>query len=150
MMYLMSIRPKYANQILDGVKRFELRRYFGIKPSTGDRVIVYASGHVQAIMGEFTVGKVIKGKPSKLYDILSKIPDSGISDEHWDYIRDAEEALAIEVVNPMKYDVKVKLSELRMIIPDFTPPYSFRVLEEGEPLYTLIIAKLEKFIKKRS
>jgi len=147
LMFIMSIKPRFANQVLDGIKRFELRRYIGIIPKPGDKIVIYASGHVQALIGEFTVGRVYKEKPSKLYSILKSIPNSGITKDHLKYICGSDEALAIEVLNPIRYPLKIKLNDLRMIIPDFKPPYSFQVLEEGDPLYQLVVLKLKEYSK---
>lgn len=56
---LMSIRPGYAEKILAGLKQYELRKRFGIR--TGDRIILYASTPIKAVVGEFRAGVVIAG-----------------------------------------------------------------------------------------
>ena len=50
--YLMSIKPLFAEQILSGQKRYELRRRAG-EISAGSLVVLYASNPVKAIVGEF-------------------------------------------------------------------------------------------------
>lgn len=141
-MYLMSIKPKFAYRIFSGIKKFELRRWFGLRLEPYSLVFVYASGRIQALIGEFRAGRVYYGPPSRIIDIIDSIPSSGIYREDKSYIIGSEKALAIEVLNPKLYKVSIKLDELRLIIPGFKPPLSFRELSPYEPLYRLVIKKL--------
>ena len=59
MVFLLSIKPKYGYAILDGKKKFELRKCIGKPINTGDLVVMYFSTPVKAIMGYFIAGKVI-------------------------------------------------------------------------------------------
>ena len=145
--YLMSIRPKYAYRIFAGIKKFELRKWFGLKPEPGSTIIVYASGSVRAIIGEFTVGKVIFGDSNAVWRKLNEFAQTGLGRDDYSYISGSRAAMALEVVNPKLYDYPITLNELRRIFPGFMPPLSFRVLELDEPLYRLLIEKARKSIK---
>lgn len=149
-MYLMSIRPKYAYRIFTGIKKFELRKWFGVIPEKRSIIIVYASGSVRAIIGEFTVGNIIIGKPSEVWDKLSRYESIGVGNEDYQYIRGSKTAMALEVVDPVLYVKPITLEELRSIIPGFMPPFSFRRLSPDEPLYELIIKKARKLVKQVS
>jgi len=140
-MYLASIRPKYAYRIFTGMKKYELRRYFGLKPSKGSIMVVYASGSVKAILGEFIVGEVLFGKPSEIWDMLMDIKDAGVGLDDYSYIKGSRYALAIEIDRTITYKKPITLDTIRNIIPDFNPPMSFRILRSDEPLYELIIRK---------
>ncbi len=139
--YLMSIRPKYAYRIFTGIKRFELRKWFGIVPARGSIIIVYSSGSVKAIIGEFRVGRVFLGAPSEVWDFLTQQPNTGVGRDDYSYIHGSRKAMAIEVVDPKLYSKPIKLAELRSIIPGFMPPLSFRRIDPFEPLYQVIIRK---------
>ena len=65
--YLMSIKPKFAFEIFSGKKKYELRRWIGVPVSSGSIIVVYVSGSVRAIMGEFKVGRVIEGDAKYLW-----------------------------------------------------------------------------------
>jgi len=143
-MYLISIRPVYAYQIFRATKRFELRRNVIGRIPEGSVMIVYASGNVRAIIGEFTVGKVIEGTAEQVWRKVLSEKNHGIRGDAWHYIRGAQKAMALEVVNPVLYPRKVTLEEIRRIIPGWNPPLSYKVLREGEPLYELIIRKLRR------
>lgn len=137
----MSIKPKFAYQIFTGKKRFELRRYIGVDIEEGSKVILYVSGNVRAIMGEFTVGQVIKGSSLYVWNRALKYRDAGLDEDDWPYIRGSKIALAIEVREPKMYRRPISLSEIRKIIPNFMPPLSYRVLHVNEPLH-MVIEKL--------
>ena len=61
---LLSIRPKYADQIFQHTKTVELRRVRPKRLENGDLVLIYVSSPVQALMGAFKVDKIIE-KPLK-------------------------------------------------------------------------------------
>ncbi len=147
--YLISIRPKFAYQIFARQKKFELRRWIGIPIEPGSTIVVYVSGNVKAIVGEFKVGKVIVGPPRKVWDEVMKYPKPGIDEDDWPYIAGSKKAMAIEVLDPIIFVRPVKLEELRNIIPGFMPPLSYRVLYEGEPLSRMLIDYLRRQTKPR-
>jgi predicted transcriptional regulator len=140
--YLISIRPVYAFQIFRGVKKFELRRGVAGNIPEGAVMVVYASGNVRAIIGEFRVGRVIRGTAEHVWQHVTSTKDSGIGSDAWRYIRGADRAMALEVQEPTMYPRRVTLEEIRRIIPGWNPPLSYKQLREGEPLYELIIRKL--------
>lgn len=142
--YLMSIKPKFAYQIFTGVKKFELRRSIGLDIEPGSRVVLYVSGKVKAILGEFTVGRVIEGTAEYVWKTIRQYGDVGIDSDDWPYIKGAKKAIAIEVLNPVMYDRPIKLDEIKRVIPGFMPPLSYRILYEGEPLYELLLKKIVK------
>ncbi len=140
-MYLASIRPKYVYRIFTGVKKFELRKWIGIRPPRGSVVVVYASGSVRAIVGEFRVGRVFFARPNDIWNVLMTMDKPGVGVEDYQYIRGARYAIAIEIINPILYVKPIPLNDIRSIIPGFMPPMSIRELDVNEPLYELIIRK---------
>jgi predicted transcriptional regulator len=143
--YLMSIRPKYARAIFSGVKKFELRKLSGTPPvSEGSIIVVYVSGNVKSIVGEFEAGRVYKASPEVIWSIASG-PEKGIGEDAWDYIKGARKAMAIEVRNPRLYPRPITLEEVRRIIPGWMPPMSYRQIEEGDPILELIIKPVRKY-----
>jgi predicted transcriptional regulator len=141
-MYLMSIRPKFALQIFRGEKRFELRRLRGRPISPGSLIIVYVSGNIRSIMGEFRVGRVIVGNPRRVWREAAGTPGAGLDEDDWPYIKGSKAAMALEVVDARTYPRPISLEELRSIFPGWNPPMSFRPIGEGDPLVELLIKKL--------
>lgn len=146
--YLFSIKPIYAYRIFTGVKKYELRRYVGFEIEHGDEIILYVSGRVKSIMGEFTAGRVIKGAPEEVWKKLSRIPNTGVGEGDYKYIKGSRQAMAIEVLNPLVYPSPVELNTLRRILPDFNPPLSMRMLDENDPLIELIVKRVRRLAEK--
>ena len=138
----MSIRPQYSQAIFKGLKKYELRKLSGSKPIIeGSIIIVYSSGKVKKIIGEFRAGRVIIDTPERLWPIISR-PGTGIGRDAYLYIRGARRAMAIEVENPILYQRPVSLEEIRRIIPGWMPPFSYKRIGPGDRLYELIIRRL--------
>ncbi|ABM80261.1 universally conserved protein [Hyperthermus butylicus DSM 5456] len=142
--YLISIRPVYAYQIFREKKKFELRRNIAGRIPEGAVMVVYASGNVRAIIGEFTVGRVIEGTAEEVWRKVMQHDDAGVGGDAWHYIKGASKAMALEVRNPVLYPRRVVLEEIRRIIPGWNPPLSYKLLREGEPVYELIVRRLRR------
>ncbi len=147
--FLMSIRPQYVRPIFARVKKYELRKISGApRIEEGDVVIVYASGNLKSIVGEFTAGRVIEDLPEKVWALVHR-PGTGVSRESWNYIRGARRAMAIEVRDPVPYPRPITLDEVRRIIPGWLPPFSYRELYTGDPFYELILRPVRGAIYKK-
>lgn len=62
---LMPIKPKYANQILDGTKKFEYRKS-KIRKETVRSVIIYATVPVKKVIGEAEIVDIIEDTPENI------------------------------------------------------------------------------------
>ena len=122
---LLSIKPKYVNEIVNGNKRYEFRKSVFRKRGNVGKVYIYASSPVKRIVGAFTIESIIEERPEELWRICKKF--SGISEvEFFDYFRDKDKGYAIEIgmlelfdpINPKDH------------IPDFSPPQSFCYTDE--------------------
>jgi predicted transcriptional regulator len=118
---LMSVRPVYADAILDGTKTVELRRRrpsFGI----GTQVLVYSSSPHQELRGTFDVAGLISDDPDSLWKQVGA--RAGIDRATFDaYFSDCTEAHAIEIENPRR----IKPARLGI-----RPPQSYLFLRPRE------------------
>jgi predicted transcriptional regulator len=128
---LMSIKPGYAEAILNGTKTVELRRR---RPSFGEgtTVVVYSSSPQQRVEGTFTVGRLLEAAPEQLWDLVSH--RAGIDRPAFDaYFAGCPTAYAIEVRRPRR----IKPARLRL-----RPPQSYLFLRSGvrqhRPLLRLV------------
>lgn len=123
MKVLLSIKPEFAEKILDGSKRFEFRK--GIfKNNMVKSVVIYATMPIGMVVGEFDIENIIQDKPSEVWKLTKKY--AGISKEFFDcYFDSREKAVAIQIHNVKKYDKPVSLSSLGKNI---TAPQSYRYL----------------------
>lgn len=145
---LLSIKPRYAQRILSGVKKFELRTWIGLDLYPGMLVVMYVSGNIKAIAGEFRIGKVYKGKPEYVWGKLLEEggqEKTGVGEEDYLYIARARKAMALEVTEARAYKRPPRLEEIRMVIPGWLPPMSHSILETGDPLWEMVIKPAREF-----
>jgi len=99
---LLSIKPQFANLILDGDKKFEFRRAI-FKSKSVKKVIIYASSPVQKVIGEFELDGIISEEKEKLWKTTSKY--SGIKKEYYDeYFSGKDIAHALKIKNVLRYE----------------------------------------------
>lgn len=72
---LISIKPQFADLILNGEKKFEFRR--NIPQKKVDSLVIYASAPVSRIIGEVQVADILSYAPSTLWRKTYK--NAGIS-----------------------------------------------------------------------
>lgn len=123
---LISIRPKYAEKIFNGIKTVELRR---IRPrlKSGDLVLVYVSSPTMALMGAFEVGSVTGGSPGQIWKRFNG--KSGLTKSEFDdYYDGAKQAFAVVLKRLWKFENPVKLTQLRRNKTGFRPPQSYHYL----------------------
>lgn len=139
---LMSIKPIFAEEILTGFKKFELRSKTA-NIASGDKVIMYASTPIKSLVGMFTAGRILTltyEELNRMYK-LNQLP--GITERDLEFMKGRKRPLiAIEVLNPMRFTEPIHLSVIRQKIPGFRPPMNYVRLKAGDPLLTLVLKKL--------
>ncbi|GAB6946571.1 hypothetical protein JCM16161A_07010 [Vulcanisaeta sp. JCM 16161] len=108
----MSLKPRFADEILTGRKKCEVRTF--ISPiSKGDTVLVYYSSPVKAVKGYFIAGDSIIIRPSELMDILNNrcgsMPRDNIEYVVTRYLRSRRRILILEVENPTTFPGAITL-----------------------------------------
>lgn len=129
---LVSIRPRFVEQIFAGTKTVELRR---IRPrvKAGDLVIVYASGTQKALVGAFQIADVKAVAPSTIWRRFGS--KTGLTKTEFDsYFTGLETGFAIEVARTWKLAAPVHLATLRRQRGGFHAPQGYRYLDLGEVL----------------
>lgn len=123
MKVLLSIKPEYAEKILDGRKRFEFRK--AMPKAEGVRtVVIYATMPVGKVVGEFEVDECISHCPKDLWEITAEF--SGISKSFFNsYFKGRATAHAFKVKSATRYDSPLNLADL---IGTTAAPQSFRYL----------------------
>jgi len=117
---LMSIKPKYVKQIINGKKLFEFRKII-FDHKQVNRVIIYASSPVKKIVAEFAISKIIADEPTKLWKICNKY--GGIEEKTFmAYFEGKQKAFSIVIDNLKIYDNPIDPYSL---IEKFRPPQSY-------------------------
>ncbi|MGC1219232.1 MAG: ASCH domain-containing protein [Phormidesmis sp.] len=127
---LLSIRPKYASKIFEGIKDVELRR---TRPRLirGDLVIVYASSPTKALVGVFEVREVIQKPLMELWnDVKGRACVS--YNEFRTYYKGLSIGCGIILTKTHYFEKPVELDCLRKEWDNFRPPQSYRYLKPNE------------------
>ncbi|MCD4652177.1 MAG: hypothetical protein K8S56_10405 [Candidatus Cloacimonetes bacterium] len=121
MKVLLSIKPKYAQRILSGEKKYEFRKRIFTKNVKS--VVIYSSTPEQLVIGEFTIGGIIHDSIETLW--LETQRDAGISYEEFEkYFSGKDKGYAIIVSKFKKYSHPHSLSKLNVD----TAPQSYRYI----------------------
>lgn len=122
MKVLLSIKPKYADLIFEGTKKYEFRRTI-FKNSDIKTVVVYASSPIQKVIGEFEIETILNEDIMSLWKKTKK--HAGIDEEYfYQYFDNKEKGFAIKIKSYKKYEEALCLKN------DFNllPPQSFLYL----------------------
>lgn len=120
---LLSIKPKYVNQIMQSTKRYEFRKII-FKDRSTKRVYLYSSSPVKKIVGYFTIDSIIEDHPSRLWQTCKNY--SGISEkDFFSYFQDRKKGYAIKIDEINKFNNPV---EPRKYFDNFTAPQSYKYL----------------------
>ena len=125
---LLSVRPRYAESILAGGKRVEIRRQ---RPSItpGTPVIIYATKPVGAVVGTAIIDRVRPGTPSELWAHYQE--EMGITQDEFDqYVGDLTTAYLLLLTDASRLPIPLTLSDMRESA-DFQPPRSYRYLSHN-------------------
>lgn len=124
---LLSIKPKYADLILQGCKTVELRRSWAAQPV--GMIVIYASAPVQKLVGVVAVREVKEQSINELWK-TSQAHGGGLTrKELQTYYEGKRRGLAVMLADVKQARTPADPKEL---LPSFTPPQSFRYLDEAE------------------
>lgn len=126
MRVLLSIKPEYAEKILNGTKRFEYRKS-APRNEAVHTVVIYATMPVGKVIGEFEVAGVLRERPDVLWKQTRTA--SGITRQFFNqYFSGRDKAVAIAVRKPKRYAKPLMLQD---VCGSATPPQSFQYLTEA-------------------
>ncbi|MEY7971074.1 ASCH domain-containing protein [Saccharomonospora xinjiangensis] len=127
---LLSLRPRFANAILEGTKTVELRRT-RVSAPPGTLLVLYASSPVMAVVGVATLADRDTASPTAIWRrYRSKL---GLSRaEFADYLTGVAHATALTIAAPRALTEPLTLTWLRTHSA-FQPPQSYRYIAPTDP-----------------
>jgi len=142
---LLSIKPKFAESIISGIKKYEFRKNAFSKKNIG-RMYIYSTTPIKKVIGIFKINKIIEDKPSTLWHRLKD--EAGISEEEFfDYFKNRDVGFAFEIVDVERFETPL---DPKTIFPNFVPPqsfcyinYSFMLDEYGLKQNLSLVGKLD-------
>jgi len=125
---IISIKPQYAQQIVNGTKTIELRRKFPTEHIEGGIAIIYASSPICQIIGYARIDKVSSLSITTLWQRFGKA--SCVTKSFFnDYFSGLESGFAITLTNPVKLKTPLDIKRLEGEY-SFSPPQSYRYASE--------------------
>ncbi len=136
---LLSLKPRYADRIFEGLKKVELRRRIASHIKDRD-VFVYVSSPVMELRGGFRVGDLWHDTPEKIWTIVSELAD--VDRQDFDtYFEGQTVAYAFEIKEVWEYHEQVSLNDLRKQFSNFVVPQSWRYVRPEEHQFFLEVER---------
>ena len=111
MKVLMSIKPKFVEEIFSETKTFELRKK--IFKSSINTIVIYSSSPKKKVVGEIIIDKIISSTPKLLWKSYKN--NLGISEkEYFKYYKNSKVAYAIKIKKVIKYKKELELKDFGM------------------------------------
>ena len=118
---LLSIKPEFVEEIIEGRKKFEYRKKL-FKRSDISSIVVYATKPYGKVVGEFEIETILEENIDKLWSDTKHL--SGISEEFfYEYFKDRDSGFAIQIIKFKEYNKHLELSEFDSTIK--AAPQSF-------------------------
>lgn len=121
---LISIKPKYAERIVAGLKLVEVRKRFSQR-WLGCRAVLYGSAPLSSLVGEATISAITCGSPAYIWSTYGA--RIGAEYQEFDeYVGSSSEVSAIELSDVTRYLAPVGLAQLSHLVKaDLRAPQSF-------------------------
>jgi type I restriction enzyme S subunit len=117
---LLSIKPKYAESILNGFKRYEFRKAI-FKNTEIEKVYIYSTAPVKKVVGAFKIKDIIVDHPNQLWNQCKEL--SGLNTlEFFTYFNGNKKGFAIEIEYTERFKEPIDPTK---VFPNFVPPQSF-------------------------
>lgn len=124
---LLSIKPKYVEEILEGNKKYEFRKSIFKQKENIEWVYIYSTSPQKLIVGAFTIERIIEDHPRSLWKKFKEF--SGVSEEaFFDYFGSSIRGFAIKIDELEIFEHPI---DPREFIPDFTPPQFFCYIDDS-------------------
>ncbi|MGE4232049.1 MAG: ASCH domain-containing protein [Bacteriovoracia bacterium] len=125
---LLSVKPPFANLIVDGIKTIELRRKFPEDIRAGTRCLIYSTSPVQKVIGECRIAEVRRLKLHELWNesaTKAMISWAAFSE----YFSGLEYGYAVTIYAHLRYDEAQDLPTIAGATAK--APQSYRYLPAG-------------------
>lgn len=133
---LISLQPRHARNIFDGLKHVEFRRR-NMHVSPGTTVWIYVKLPIGAITGRAVISCINTSSPSALWKKYGAV--SGLSkSEFFSYFKGVKDGVALELADTKELRKPIHLPALRDTLGGFHPPQFFTRLPESNPILKVL------------
>lgn len=131
MSVLLSIKPKYIEQIENGSKLYEFRRV--IFKQDIDEIYVYATAPIKQIVGKICIDEIIEDTPKNLWGNFKQ--NAGINKkDFFEYFSGKEKGYAIKIKDFISFEKPIDPYQEN---PKFVPPQSYAYLDNILPMFAV-------------
>ncbi|MEJ6399964.1 hypothetical protein [Nicoliella lavandulae] len=106
---LISIKPKYVNEIINGNKKYEFRKHAFKKPV--DYIYIYETRPIMKVTHKFKLTDVIIDTPNNIWNKCSSVSGMNLSDFSR-YYQNSNKAVAIKIDKLETLEEPLSLSDL--------------------------------------
>lgn len=125
MKVLLSIKPEFVKEIINGNKKFEYRKRIFKKEV--ESVVIYATMPVGKIIGEFKIDKILNESPEELWEQTCMY--SGITKDYFlEYFSGRDDGFAIKIKDFKKYEEPINPKKVNK---NFSAPQSYKYLNSN-------------------
>ncbi|MGJ7489604.1 ASCH domain-containing protein [Variovorax sp. ZT4R33] len=124
---LLSVRPRFADQIMAGTKRVEFRRSWAKEPV--GLLVIYSSSPVQKVVGMIEVKKVVVDSPAKIWTVCKPQGPGLTRKALMEYFVGKQRAYGVLLG---QINAPAQAITPKSVFRDFRPPQSFRYLSHAE------------------
>jgi len=120
---VLSTKPEFAQRIVQGTKKIEIRRRFSTKWA-GSRALIYASSPLRQFVGEAVIGEIQSAEPWKIWEAWKS--EIGCSwEEYSSYCNGADKVFAVFFSQVERFKVPIPKTQVEALIKDeLNPPQS--------------------------
>lgn len=127
MSVLLSIKPRFVDEIAKGAKLYEFRK--AIFKRDVEFIWVYASAPKKRIVGKLIIDHIIEDSPQRLWENFHSV--SGIDKKgFFEYFSGKDKGYAIKIKQYIEFDEPINPYTRN---PNFTPPQSYAYLDNILP-----------------
>lgn len=144
---LISLAPRHAKNIFDGIKHIELRRRT-MKVEPGTIVWIYVTLPIGVLMGRAKIAALHTASPSSLWRKFG--PVSGLArSEFLGYLDGLAEGVVLTLEDVKALREPLSLEALRAISEGFNPPQFFIRIDEGHPFFPSLTAPTSVLFRRK-
>jgi predicted transcriptional regulator len=126
---LISIKPRYAEEILSGTKTVELRRRFSRNAPLPTRALIYASGSVGGLVGIMNIVEVVNSTPQSVWKRFGTKARVA-REEYFAYFEGVDQAFALNIRMLAKFTRIISREEMLETF-SIHPPQSYRFISQA-------------------
>jgi type I restriction enzyme S subunit len=124
---LISIKPRFVNEIIKGTKKYEFRRSIFKDAKEIGKVFIYATAPIKKIVASFSIGEIVADHPEALWNRCQSV--SGIDrSSFFEYFKNKDVGFAIKIKD---LDVFKTPVDPTRVIPGFVAPQSYRYVDQA-------------------